>query len=69
MLGKHLVSQKGLKAELTNKYVGVQGIVTRVSIVRPKLVYSNKCWKCKRISNEFNISIRWKYKLKFWRKR
>ena len=68
MLGKHLVSPRGLNAELANKYVGVKGIVTRVSIVRPKLVYSNKCWKCKRISNEFNISIRWKYKWKFWRK-
>ena len=68
MLGKHLVSQRGLKAELANKYVGVEGIVTRVSIVRPKLVYSNKCWKSKRISNEFNISIRRKYKWKFWRK-
>ena len=31
MLGKHLVSQRGLKAELANKYVGVEGIVTRVS--------------------------------------
>ena len=40
MLGKHLVSPRGLNAELANKYVGVQGIVTRVSIVRPKLVYS-----------------------------
>ena len=58
MLGKHLVSPRGLNAELANKYVGVKGIVTRVSIVRPKLDYSNKCWKCKRISNEFNISIR-----------
>ena len=58
MLGKHLISHRGLKAELANNYVGVQGIVTRVSIVRPKLVYSNKCWKCKRISNEFNIFIR-----------
>ena len=68
MLGKHLISTIGLNAELANKYVGVQGIVTRVSIVRPKLVYSNKCWKCKRISNEFNISIRRKYKWKFWMK-
>lgn len=40
MLGKHMVSPRGLSAELTNKLVGVQGIVTRVSIVRPKLVYS-----------------------------
>ena len=58
ILGKHLLSLRGLKAELANKYVGVQGIIIRVSIVKLKLVYSNKFWKCKRISNEFNISIR-----------
>ena len=40
MLGSHLVSPRGLTAELTNQYVGVQGIVTRISEVRPKLVYS-----------------------------
>ena len=40
MLGTHLVSPRGLTAELTNQYVGVQGIVTRISDVRPKLVYS-----------------------------
>jgi len=40
MLGTHLVSPRGLTAELTNQYVGVQGIVTRISEVRPKLVYS-----------------------------
>lgn len=40
MLGKNLVSPRGLTADLCNKFVGVQGIVTRVSIVRPKLVYS-----------------------------
>ena len=40
MLGTHLVSPRGLNAELTNQYVGVQGIVTRISQVKPKLVYS-----------------------------
>ena len=40
MLGTHLVSPRGLTAELTNQYVGVQGIITRISQVRPKLVYS-----------------------------
>ncbi len=40
MLGTHLVSPRGLTSELTNQYVGVQGIVTRISEVRPKLVYS-----------------------------
>ena len=53
MLGKHLVSPRGLKAELTNKYVGVEGIVTRVSIVKPKLVYSNKFWSVK----EYQMSL------------
>ena len=40
MLGTHLVSPRGLTADLTNQYVGVQGIVTRISDVKPKLVYS-----------------------------
>ena len=40
MLGNHLVSPRGLTADLTNQYVGVQGIVTRISQVRSKLVYS-----------------------------
>ena len=40
MLGTHLVSPRGLTADLTNQYVGVQGIVTRISEVRSKLVYS-----------------------------
>ena len=40
MLGAHLVSPRGLTADLTNQYVGVQGIVTRISDVKPKLVYS-----------------------------
>ena len=53
MLGKHLVSPRGLNAELTNKYVGVEGIVTRVSIVKPKLVYSNKFWSVK----EYQMSL------------
>ena len=39
-LGKNLVSPRGLRAMLSNQYVGVQGIVIRTSIVRPKLVYS-----------------------------
>ena len=40
MLGKNLVSPRGLNAELTNQFVGVQGIVTRISSIRPKLVQS-----------------------------
>ncbi len=38
--GKNMVSPRGLAAELTNQFVCVQGIVTRMSIVRPKLVHS-----------------------------
>ena len=53
MLGKHLVSQRGLNAELANKYVGVKGIVTRVSIVKLKLIYSNKFWSVK----EYQMSL------------
>ena len=39
-IGKNMVSPRGLNSTLTNQFVGVQGIVTRVSLVRPKLVYS-----------------------------
>jgi len=38
--GRNMVSPRGLNAQLTNQYVCVQGIVTRTSIVRPKLVHS-----------------------------
>jgi DNA replication licensing factor MCM3 len=38
--GRNMVSPRGLGAELTNQFVCVQGIVTRMSIVRPKLVHS-----------------------------
>jgi DNA replication licensing factor MCM3 len=38
--GRNMVSPRGLTSELTNQYVSVQGIVTRMSIVRPKLVHS-----------------------------
>ncbi len=38
--GRHMVSPRGLTADLANKMVCVQGIVTRMSIVRPKLVSS-----------------------------
>jgi DNA replication licensing factor MCM3 len=36
-MGKQHVTPRGLKANLLNKMVNVQGIVTRVSIVKPKL--------------------------------
>jgi DNA replication licensing factor MCM3 len=38
--GKNTVSPRGLTAELTNQFVCVQGITTRISIVRPKLIRS-----------------------------
>lgn len=39
-LGRNLVTPRGLNASLVNNLVGVQGIVTRISLVRPKLVKS-----------------------------
>lgn len=38
--GRNMVSPRGLNADLTNQLVCIQGIVTRMSIVRPKLVNS-----------------------------
>lgn len=38
--GSHYITPRGLKSIFTNKLVKVQGIVTRMSIVRPKLVFS-----------------------------
>jgi len=38
--GRNMVSPRGLNAELTNQLVCIQGIITRMSIVRPKLVKS-----------------------------
>ena len=38
--GTHYITPRGLKSDFLNKLVKVQGIVTRMSIVRPKLVYS-----------------------------
>jgi DNA replication licensing factor MCM3 len=35
--GRNMVSPRGLTADLTNQLVCIQGIVTRMSIVRPKL--------------------------------
>lgn len=38
--GKNMISPRGLNANLANQLVCVQGIVTRTSLVRPKLVKS-----------------------------
>jgi DNA replication licensing factor MCM3 len=39
-LGGHLVTPRGLTCRLVNKFVGVQGIVTSISRVKPKLLKS-----------------------------
>ncbi len=39
-LGRNLVTPRGLSSAMLHNLVGVQGIVTRVSVVRPKLVKS-----------------------------
>lgn len=39
-LGRNLVTPRGLTSFMVHSLVGVQGIVTRVSLVRPKLVQS-----------------------------
>ena len=51
MLGRNLVSPRGLNAGLINQFVGVQGIVTKISPVRPKLVQS--CHYCENTKNGF----------------
>ena len=38
--GNHMISPRGLNSELTNQLVCVQGIVTKMSIVRNKLIKS-----------------------------
>jgi len=35
--GKNYVTPRGLKANLVNQFVQVQGIVTRMTMVRPKI--------------------------------
>jgi len=35
--GKNYVTPRGLKANLVNRFVQVQGIVTKMTIVRPKI--------------------------------
>lgn len=51
--GTHYITPRGLKSELINKLVKVQGIVTRMSIVRPKLVYSQHyCEETKKLSEK-----------------
>jgi DNA replication licensing factor MCM3 len=35
--GKNYVTPRGLKATLVNQFVQVQGIVTKMSMVKPKI--------------------------------
>lgn len=39
-LGRNHVTPRGLKSHLVNQYVAVNGIVTRMSIVKPKIQQS-----------------------------
>jgi DNA replication licensing factor MCM3 len=61
MLGKNMVSPRGLTANLTNQLVNVIGIVTRMSIVRPKLV--NSCHYCEETKSSFVKSYSDQYSL------
>jgi DNA replication licensing factor MCM3 len=61
MLGKNMVSPRGLTAQLTNQLVNVIGIVTRMSIVRPKLV--NSCHYCEETKSSFVKSYSDQYSL------
>lgn len=48
-MGNHLVTPRGLGSRLVNKLVGVQGIVTSISRVKPKLLKSTHyCEKTKK---------------------
>jgi len=39
-IGRNLVTPRGLDATKVNKYVGVQGIISKISTTRPKLIKS-----------------------------
>ena len=42
-LGRNFVTPRGLTANLVNNLVAVQGIVTKMTLVRPKLIESLHC--------------------------
>ena len=51
--GTHYITPRGLKSDLINRLVKVQGIVTRMSIVRPKLVFSQHyCEETKKLTEK-----------------
>ena len=61
--GTHYISPRGLKSEFTNKLVRVQGIITRMSLVRPKLMHSKhycektKRWAEKNYTDNYDLNV------------
>lgn len=61
-LGRNLVTPRGLNAQLVNNFVGVQGIVTKMTINRPKLQESTHyCERTERVlkknySDEYDLT-------------
>jgi DNA replication licensing factor MCM3 len=61
--GRNMVSPRGLTADLTNQLVCIQGIITRMSIVRPKLETSvhycedTKSGSVKEYYDHYSISL------------
>lgn len=62
-LGRHLMTPRGLKSKMLEKYVGVQGIVTRIGRVYPKLIKTvhfcelTKIISSKSYNDEFDLSF------------
>lgn len=60
--GKNYVTPRGLKSNLVNQFVQVQGIVTKMTMVRPKIATSvHYCEETKRgmiknYNDKFNLS-------------
>lgn len=59
--GKNHITPRGLKAELVNQFIAVNGIVTRMSIVKPKIQTSvhfceaTKRGLVKNYNDQFNL--------------
>jgi DNA replication licensing factor MCM3 len=60
--GKNHITPRGLKADLANEYVAVQGIVTKMSLVKPKIQTSvhycetTKRGHIKNYNDQYNIT-------------
>ena len=60
--GKNYVTPRGLKSNLVNQYVQVQGIVTKMSLVKPKIQSSvhyceeTKKGQVKHYNDKYNLS-------------